>query len=623
MISTFSKMHNSLFTKIILTITALSFMSLFGVSGYINSANSNKPVIKVDNLEISQSEFNYMLQKELSKLKDMDSANPEEAEARKAEISAELAKIKLDDLLLENTMKKFKVDVTDSLVSQIIQISPQFLNNGQFDREMYKWYMNKNNLTEKDLVAEIKRNIGRKILVETQVEGFKVPEVLQSQMQKVLGQRRTFKYIKLAAADAKIDRKPSQEELDQYYEDFTEDFRVPEKRDVKVLSLPLETIEKSINVSDDEINTYYKEHIEEYEQPEKRHVLQLAFEDEESAKKAEAELAAKDFMAVAAENGQSAEDTDFGDVAKSDLSDELADVVFSLAKGQISKPENINGGWQILKVTDIIPASSTPRAQANAQIKKTIQEERAYDGSYELMTSIEDKLGAGVSLADIAKEYNIELVDVKNLAEDGSSDNKDKQLAEVLKNKDVIDAAFSYNAGEVSQTIEGDDGLIVVEVEKIHESHIQPENEVTAKITKLWQESEKVSITQELVDNINHDLEAGDTLSEVAGRYNLPVMKTMPITRGETFADLNFNDMKTLFSAGKEEAKVLQHGDDYLIAETNEVYDDSSALSQEDKNFLKQALQAEMAQEMADALLHGYAKDYKVEVNYGRMGIND
>lgn len=623
MISTFSKMHNSLFTKIILTITALSFMSLFGVSGYINSANSNKPVIKVDNLEISQSEFNYMLQKELSKLKDMDSANPEEAEARKAEISAELAKIKLDDLLLENTMKKFKVDVTDSLVSQIIQISPQFLNNGQFDREMYKWYMNKNNLTEKDLVAEIKRNIGRKILVETQVEGFKVPEVLQSQMQKVLGQRRTFKYIKLAAADAKIDRKPSQEELDQYYEDFTEDFRVPEKRDVKVLSLPLETIEKSINVSDDEINTYYKEHIEEYEQPEKRHVLQLAFEDEESAKKAEAELAAKDFMAVAAENGQSAEDTDFGDVAKSDLSDELADVVFSLAKGQISKPENINGGWQILKVTDIIPASSTPRAQANAQIKKTIQEERAYDGSYELMTSIEDKLGAGVSLADIAKEYNIELVDVKNLAEDGSSDNKDKQLAEVLKNKDVIDAAFSYNAGEVSQTIEGDDGLIVVEVEKVHESHIQPENEVTAKITKFWQESEKVSITQELVDNINHDLEAGDTLSEVAGRYNLPVMKTMPITRGETFADLNFNDMKTLFSAGKEEAKVLQHGDDYLIAETNEVYDDSSALSQEDKNFLKQALQAEMAQEMADALLHGYAKDYKVEVNYGRMGIND
>lgn len=644
MISTFSKMHNSLFTKIILTITALSFMSLFGVSGYINTANSNKPVIKVDDLEISQSEFNYLLQKELSKLKDTDTLDQEQAEARKAEISAELAKIKLDDLLLENTMKKYNVDVTDGLVSQIIQISPQFLNNGKFDREMYKWYLNRNNMSEQDLVAEIKRNIGRKILVETQVAGFNVPQVLQTQMQKVLGQRRTFKYIKLIANNAKIDRQPSKEELDQYYEDFNEEFRVPEKRDITILSLPLETIEKSIDVSDDEINTYYKEHIEEYEQPEKRHVLQMAFENEDDAKKAKAELAGKDFMTVAKENGQSEEDTDFGAVAKSDLSDELADVVFSLAKGQVSQPEKINGSWQILKVTEIEPANIMPREQADAQIKKTIQEERAYDGSYELMTKLEDKLGAGATLQEIANSFDIALTKVKNLAEDGSfdtaltysalkeaknltedgsSDAVNADIAELVKNKDVIDAAFSYNAGEVSQTIEGDDGLIVVEINKIHESHIQPENDVIDKITALWKDSEKVSVTQELADNINHDLESGDALNEVAARYNLPVMKTMPITRGETFADLNFDEMKTLFSTDKNEVKVLQKGDDYLIAETSAVYDDSAALGKEEKDFLKQALQIEISQELSDALLHGYAKDYKVEVNYGRMGIND
>lgn len=644
MISTFSKMHNSLFTKIILTITALSFMSLFGVSGYINTANSNKPVIKVDDLEISQSEFNYLLQKELSKLKDTDTLDQEQAEARKAEISAELAKIKLDDLLLENTMKKYNVDVTDGLVSQIIQISPQFLNNGKFDREMYKWYLNRNNMSEQDLVAEIKRNIGRKILVETQVAGFNVPQVLQTQMQKVLGQRRTFKYIKLIANNAKIDRQPSKEELDQYYEDFNEEFRVPEKRDITILSLPLETIEKSIDVSDDEINTYYKEHIEEYEQPEKRHVLQMAFENEDDAKKAKDELAGKDFMTVAKENGQSEEDTDFGAVAKSDLSDELADVVFSLAKGQVSQPAKINGSWQILKVTEIEPANIMPREQADAQIKKTIQEERAYDGSYELMTKLEDQLGAGATLQEIANSFDIALTKVKNLAEDGSfysaltysalkeaknltedgsSDAVNADIAELVKNKDVIDAAFSYNAGEVSQTIEGDDGLIVVEINKIHESHIQPENDVIDKITALWKDSEKVSVTQELADNINHDLESGDALNEVAARYNLPVMKTMPITRGETFADLNFDEMKTLFSADKNEVKVLQKGDDYLIAETSAVYDDSAALGKEEKDFLKQALQIEISQELSDALLHGYAKDYKVEVNYGRMGIND
>ena len=116
---------------------------------------------------------------------------------------------------------------------------------------------------------------------------------------------------------------------------------------------------------------------------------------------------------------------------------------------------------------------------------------------------------------------------------------------------------------------------------------------------------------------------AGDSINEVAKRYNLSVMKTMPITRGETFADLNFDEMKILFSADKNEAKVLQRGDDFVIAETNEVYDDSKSLTKEDKDFLKQALQAEMTKELSDAMLRGYAKDYKVEVNYGRMGIND
>ncbi|MBP1532467.1 MAG: SurA N-terminal domain-containing protein, partial [Alphaproteobacteria bacterium] len=69
MINKFGKMRDSWFTKIILSITALSFMSLFGVSGYINYANSNKSVIKVDDIEISQSEFSYLLQRQLLTLK--------------------------------------------------------------------------------------------------------------------------------------------------------------------------------------------------------------------------------------------------------------------------------------------------------------------------------------------------------------------------------------------------------------------------------------------------------------------------------------------------------------------------------------------------------------------------
>ena len=104
MINRFSKMRDSIFTKIILTITALSFMSLFGVSGYITTANSNKAVIKVDDLEISQSEFSYMLQRDISRLKALGALDIDEDVEKKTQIANALLKAKLDDLILENTM---------------------------------------------------------------------------------------------------------------------------------------------------------------------------------------------------------------------------------------------------------------------------------------------------------------------------------------------------------------------------------------------------------------------------------------------------------------------------------------------------------------------------------------
>lgn len=620
MISKFSKMQNSIFAKIILTITALSFVSLFGVSSYISTANSNKAVIKVDDIEISQSEFSYLLQKELSRLNNLSGDDDAAAGERKKEIAMALAKAKLEDAVLENAMKKYGIDITDSLVNQIIYASPQFQANGQFDRDTYNWYLNRNNLTEKELIANIKRSVARRILVDSQVAGVKVPQVLQKQMEKILGQRRTFKYIKLVNAEAKIDREPTAEEIDQYYKDFGEEFTVPEKRDVTVMYLPLEAIENTIAVSKEEIDSYYKEHIDEYEQPEQRELQQLIFNTREEALTAAQKIAeGADFASLAADKDQF---LDMGYVSADGMAEEMSSA-FSLEKGQVSAPVEFNGSWMLLKVADIKPAETMPRPLADAKIAAELRQEKAYDGSYEIVSAIEDKIGAGAKLAEIAAAYNITPVRVNGLAEDGSSLNNHAELNEILHNQDVIDEAFSYNEGEVSRMIEGDSGFIALQVEKIYEPHQQNKEEALDKIKRLWKESEQSTITNELADNIQHDLEAGDSLHDVAERYGLSVRKTMPITRGETFDVMKYGDMKNLFAAAPHEAQIIKTGDDYVIAETNNLYDDSASLSEEEKAVLAQALSAQMSQEMAEALLKDYAENYDIEVNYNRMGLSD
>lgn len=624
MINKFAKLHNSVFTKIILTITALSFMSLFGVSGYINSANSNKIVAKVDNLEMTQSEFSYFLQRKLFEFKNMSGIDFEENEGLKSNIAKSLLKSKVDEMILDNTMQKYDVDFRDSLIREIILVTPQFQYNGQFNREMYNGYLRQIGMDEKEYIQNLKRNIARSILLDSQVSYTNVPEVQQEMMAKILGQRRTFKYVKIENKGVRITRQPSKEELDQYYDDLKEELMIPEKRNVTVLFISQDDLAKRIEVTPEEIKAYYKEHIEEFEQPVKRHVLQLVFETEEKANEARQQIAqGVSFAEVAKESGQQETDIDLGFVGADELSDELAEIIFALPMRQVSDVKNVADSWQILQVIDQKEASKMPKAEADAKITEELKQDKLYDNNYEIVSEIEDKLGAGTGLSDLATTYGVALHNVKGLAEDGSAEDSDGVSEEVLKNKDFVETAFSYNEGEIGQTIETDDGIAVVQVAEVIESHQQPRETADTKLKEYWLENERASIVQELIDNIQHDLDAGDDLTTVAHRYKLAVKNTMPVTRSEKIDSLNFEDMRTLFAAAQDEPQTIKIEDDYIVAETTGIHDDSASLTDEDRKFIIKSLYSENIQEMTEALLQDFAKDYKVEVNQHRAGLNE
>ena len=474
------------------------------------------------------------------------------------------------------------------------------------------------------MIQDIKRNVARKILLDSQVAYVNVPKVQLTQMAKVLGQRRTFKYIKVENDKANITRKPTNDELDQYYDDLSEELMIPETRDLTVLYIPQEKLTAQIEIPQEEIDAYYKEHIDEFEQGEQRSVLQMVFDSEEKADIAYANLAeGHSFTEVAEENGQKADEIDLGFVSANDVSEELAKIIFALNKGEYSEPQKIADGWQILQVNDIKTANKISRAEANAKIADELRQDKAYDNNYEVISAIEDKLGAGTDLKEIATIYNEKLWKVNGLDEEGNAKSVDDELKDVVTNKDFLDTAFSYNEGEVGQAVETDDGIAVVMVDKITETHQQPREEAQDRLLAMWLEDERASITQETVDNIEHDLEAGDDLAAVAARYNLQVMSSRPATRNETIDKVSFVEMKKLFAAAKNEPQTIKVGDDYIIAETTNIYDDSASIKDDKKEVLKQTIYEENTREMSDALLKDFSRDYKIKVNYNRIDTGD
>ncbi len=626
MINKLAKAQKGWAAKLILTLTALSFMSLFGVSGYLSNASNNRAVIRVDNVEILQSQFSYLAQNELAMVSALLGDGQELTDEMRVAVIYGLSQKLLNDSILDRTADKYNVVFNPLFIQSLIVNDPTFKDSsGNFSKEMFRELLAKSGLSEAEYVKAVKRNLVNRFLIQGQVLNINVPQVLLDAEAKVDNKRRTFKYVNIKPSEMVIDRSITDEEINQYYEDFSSNYMEPERRDLTVLYVPMQNIYDNIKVSDEDINFYYQENKADYETPETRQVLQMMFDEEEKANSAYTELQnGKDFYDVANEFArQSKEDTDLGFAAQDELLPEIASEVYAIEKGQYTKPVKVGDAWQIMKVEDIKEGSKTSFEVAASEIEKILKDERLYDESYEVLASMEDKLAAGATLETLSQELNVALKKVSGFAEDKTALSDYQDINDLVLTTEFTDAGFSYALGETSQVIETDKGLFALRVDAINETHPKPLDKVRDDIVNLWSDNEKSAIAQEKLNDVMHDLENGDDMSSVGERYSLDVYTSRPLTRNETFDKVGYDDIKSMFAEPLNTPRQIQIGDDYIVAVAIEDYDNSVELSKEETDLIKRNVLQSVTKDFADALLKSYADEYKIRVKYKLMGLTD
>ena len=115
MITKLRKAQDSWVAKSILVLTALSFMSLFGISGYINGAAGNRAVIKVNDRTVSQLDVNQQLDQEIRTAQKLF-GDIEITDEIRNQMLAGLVQRDLNSMITEETAAKNKVSVSDALV---------------------------------------------------------------------------------------------------------------------------------------------------------------------------------------------------------------------------------------------------------------------------------------------------------------------------------------------------------------------------------------------------------------------------------------------------------------------------------------------------------------------------
>lgn len=627
MISKIRKYQNSWLTKAILALTALSFMSLFGISGYVSSAGKNRAVIKVDNMEILQDEMNVKLQENIRKTQNMfGDAVTVDDEMRK-DILAGLVKQNLTDMIIAREAQKENVSISDELIQQIISSQPEFMDaSGRFSPELLRRQLSYFDMSEQEYINDLRQSILSRHLVSSPVEGIIFPQFMNRYVTRIENQQKIFDYISVNPADLKIDRDISDEEIEQYYEDFAPQFEEAEKRDVSFIELKIADLTRNITPSDDEIKAFYQDNIADYVIPEKREVLQMVFDNE-----AEAEAAYKllqsgsDFYQVAADKaGQDKETTALGEVTADSLLPELATEVFDAKLNDVVGPLNSEFGWHILKVIAVTPKKETSLASVKDKIISLLRQERAYDEALEIMAAVEDKIGAGADLKTIAKEYDAKILSVKGLKEDGSYTSlSSKAYADLVTSADFLDTAFSYNENEVSQTIETENGFVLAAVDKIEDARLKNIDEVKPEIIKIWTENEKSAIAQEIINDVVADLDSGESLADIAKRFNLRLKTTPPLKKGETFAKLNSAQAVEAFQTATGGYTVLSSGGITTIVSPLRVINHDAEDNPQQLEAANTHMRKDLEQNAAAALINAYARTMDVRVKYRLLGLEN
>ena len=183
------------------------------------------------------------------------------------------------------------------------------------------------------------------------------------------------------------------------------------------------------------------------------------------------------------------------------------------------------------------------------------------------------------------------------------------------------EVAFSYNQGEISQAEETDNGFVFVRVDNVVDSHPQDIAAATPKIKQLWEENERSAIAQEIINDVTNDLEGGDKIDEVAGRYHLKLNTTDALTRSQTFAGLRQAQMVELFNDNSN-GKQFTVGGKTIIAVANRSVAPRE-MTEQDMDIINRRLNLDISQQAASQLINSYGDKYDVRVKYRQLGLED
>ena len=528
MITFFNKLGNSWVAKLILGILALSMMAFWGLGGLSNifSYNLNSDAVRVGQTSISAEQLRQSFEttrKRISQLMGGQYLSP--AKAIEMGLMEQVIQQEITGAVQSQMGEDLGLTASNASVQKYVEQNPVFRDNtGKFDKNLFYAYLMQSGLNETQLAKQLKKELAFKHLTDS-IQGIGyAPKTLAKAAYAFKNEKRDVDVLYLLPEQVNVTTQPTDQDIQDYYEAYTEEFMNPEFRTITVAALTPDMMINRIQIDPDDINAVYEEQKDKYNKPEERDLYQMFFKTQAEAEAVKAEVTPDNFESIATGKvGQSAQDTHFGMTAKNQLMEELADTVFNAQKGDIVGPIQSNVGWHIFWIKDIQAAEITPVDTVKNEIRKALALDKAYDELTDLTRRLEDALGEGIDLPTVAKQLNIPTVQIDKTDISGKLANGSEMDA-VYFNQELLQNVFTLKKGDVSNLIQNENGYLIAQIDDIIPVAPKTLESVKDEIKTLWIKEQQTKLFPDIVKELTEKAQSGvelETLSTQKGTFEV------------------------------------------------------------------------------------------------------
>lgn len=438
----------------------------------------------------------------------------------------------IDGVAAERFAQSEGMGVSRRMEDGQIASAPAFRGlDGRFDQTAFNTFLAREGVTEKQLRADLARDLYLSQLLVPASGATRAPTGLALPYAAMLLEARAGQALLVPAA-AFRPAAPDQAALEAYYRGNIGRYTIPERRVIRYAVIDRAALPAPVP-SEDEIRAAYAANQADYAARESRTLAQVILPTEAAANA----LAARVRSGTAIADAARAAGLEAATLA--DQSEEafarataapVARAAFTAAAGDVAAVARSPLGWHVVQVAGVDRRPARPLAAVRGEIVERLTREKAAQGFADAVVRIEDAIADGASFDEAVQANRLQPVTSPAVLATGQVPGSDAPPAPELRA--IAESAFAADPDDdpVVEQLVPNERAILFKVAQLVPATPRPLAEIRAQVTEDFLRERSLAAAREAAEAIARRASGPAGLAEAAAGAGRPLPAPRPVT---------------------------------------------------------------------------------------------